>query len=355
MGARRRSSIPRSTASASPPVRRATLAARARAYYLAVSRLVPYKRVDLLVAAFLALPQRRLMVIGEGPRAASLARAAPANVEFRGRADAADLVRLVQRARALVHAAEEDFGIALVEAQAAGTPVIAYAGGGATEIVRGLDAHAPTGVIFAAQSTAAVVEAITAFEARSRASRRGPAGQRGALCVERFRRAVHRLRRAGPCRRTVSRARLRPEAAAATMAVSSGYYSAGLPLSAASSPFTCRSPFCRRNAHRVRRCPFHPRRRLSRPRQPPRWSSACGLRRVRPGLWSSAVVGYLALTLPGAWFGGARDLRWSAAELSLMPAARERRGRLPGLELPRTAAARWSSHSARRSRRVTIR
>lgn len=136
-------------------------------YYLAVSRLVPYKRVDLLVAAFRALPQRRLLVIGEGPRAASLARAAPDNVEFRGRVDAVELVRLLQRARALLHAAEEDFGIALVEAQAAGTPVIAYAGGGATEIVCGLDAHAPTGVLFAAQSTAAVVAAITEFEACS--------------------------------------------------------------------------------------------------------------------------------------------------------------------------------------------
>ena len=136
-------------------------------YYLAVSRLVPYKRIDLLVAAFRALPQRRLLVVGAGPRAQSLARGAPHNVEFRGRVDAVELVRLVQGARALVHAAEEDFGIALVEAQAAGTPVIAYARGGAAEIVRDLDSSTPTGVLFADQSTASVVAAIAEFESGS--------------------------------------------------------------------------------------------------------------------------------------------------------------------------------------------
>ena len=137
------------------------------AYYLAVSRLVPYKRVDLLVAAFAALPQRRLIVVGDGPQAAALARSAPANIEWRGRVDEHDLVRLVQRARALVHVAEEDFGIALVEAQAAGTPVIAYAGGGAAEIVRGLDTPTPTGVLFATQSSQALVDAINRFEAQA--------------------------------------------------------------------------------------------------------------------------------------------------------------------------------------------
>ena len=137
-------------------------------YYVAVSRLVPYKRVDLLVAAFRALPQRRLIVVGDGPQAATLARDAPANVEFRGRVDAADLARLLQRARAFVHAAEEDFGIALVEAQAAGTPVIAFSGGGAAEIVHGLNTCAPTGVLFDTQSAAAISAAIGAFETSSR-------------------------------------------------------------------------------------------------------------------------------------------------------------------------------------------
>jgi glycosyltransferase involved in cell wall biosynthesis len=135
-------------------------------YYLAVSRLVPYKRVDLLVAAFRALPNRRLVVVGDGPEARALARAAPPNVEFRGRVAAADVPSLMRQARAVVHAAEEDFGIALVEAQAAGTPVIAFAGGGAAEIVRGLDTESPTGILFATQSAAAIVAAIEAFESR---------------------------------------------------------------------------------------------------------------------------------------------------------------------------------------------
>ena len=133
-------------------------------YYVTVSRLVPYKRVDLLIDAFHVLPQRRLVVIGDGPEAVALARRAPANVTFRGRVDGAELVALVQNARAFVFAAEEDFGITLVEAQAAGTPVIAYAGGAARETVRGLDAATPTGVLFEAQSAAAIVAAIREFE-----------------------------------------------------------------------------------------------------------------------------------------------------------------------------------------------
>jgi glycosyltransferase involved in cell wall biosynthesis len=155
-----------------PPVDCARFAAGADAhasargeYYVAVSRLVPYKRVDLLVAAFRALPQRRLVVVGDGPLAVALARDAPPNVELRGRVDSAELVPLLQRARAFVHSAEEDFGMALVEAQAAGTPVIAFSGGGAAEIVRGLDTPEPTGVLFDTQSSAALVAAIGRFEA----------------------------------------------------------------------------------------------------------------------------------------------------------------------------------------------
>ncbi len=180
-----------------PPVDCARFAAGAdpdggarEAYYLAVSRLVPYKRVDLLVDSFRALPQRRLIVVGDGALAASLARTAPANVEFRGRVDTTELVGLMQRARALVHAAEEDFGIALVEAQAAGTPVIAFAGGGAAEIVR-LDAGAPTGVLFEAQSSTAIVAAIGRFEAGSpRIAAQACRSNAARFAPERFRRAL---------------------------------------------------------------------------------------------------------------------------------------------------------------------
>ena len=133
-------------------------------YYLTVSRLWAYKRVDLLVEAFASLPDRRLVVIGEGPELKRLRALAPANVELLGHQPAAALLEHMQRARAFLFAAVEDFGIAPVEAMACGTPVIALRRGGAAETVKGLDADAPTGVFFEEQSAAAVVAAIQTFE-----------------------------------------------------------------------------------------------------------------------------------------------------------------------------------------------
>jgi glycosyltransferase involved in cell wall biosynthesis len=132
--------------------------------YITVSRLVPYKRVDVLVEAFRALPDRRLVVIGDGPELQRLQALAVPNVEFAGRQDNAQAARRVAGARAFLFAAEEDFGIAPVEAQAAGTPVIAYGRGGVRESVRGLDESAPTGVFFDTQTPQAVVAAIRTFE-----------------------------------------------------------------------------------------------------------------------------------------------------------------------------------------------
>ena len=132
--------------------------------YIAVSRLVGYKRVDLLVQAFRGLPDRRLVVVGDGPDYDRLKAAAGANVEFAGRLSAEQLRDRLQRARAFLFAAVEDFGIAPVEAMACGTPVIAYGRGGAAETVAGLDAPAPTGVLFAEQTAAAVARAVRLFE-----------------------------------------------------------------------------------------------------------------------------------------------------------------------------------------------
>jgi glycosyltransferase involved in cell wall biosynthesis len=133
-------------------------------FYLTASRLVPYKRVALLAEAFAAMPGRRLVIAGDGPERSRIqARAAP-NVELLGHCDAATLRDLMRRARAFVFAAEEDFGIAPVEAQASGTPVVAYGHGGATESVRGLEHARPTGVFFAEQSVASIVAALDAFE-----------------------------------------------------------------------------------------------------------------------------------------------------------------------------------------------
>jgi glycosyltransferase involved in cell wall biosynthesis len=133
-------------------------------YYVTASRLVPYKRVDLLVEAFAGLPDRRLVVIGEGPELPRIRSKAGANVSFLGAQPIPVLRQHLQRARAFVFAAEEDFGIAPVEAQACGTPVIAYGKGGALETVHGLDHPRATGVFFEEQTVPAVQHAIRQFE-----------------------------------------------------------------------------------------------------------------------------------------------------------------------------------------------
>jgi glycosyltransferase involved in cell wall biosynthesis len=133
--------------------------------FLVVSRFVPYKRIDLVVQAFRRLPQHRLVVVGDGPDAPAVRAAAEgaANIELRGAAPQAELVALMQEARAFVFAAEEDFGIAMVEAQACGTPVIAFGRGGARDIVRPAGGPQPTGLLFAEQSAQSIAAAVEAF------------------------------------------------------------------------------------------------------------------------------------------------------------------------------------------------
>lgn len=134
-------------------------------FYLTVSRLVPYKRIDLLLRAFAGMPGRRLVVAGDGPEMKKLAAMATPNVDLLGEVDDAWRDALLDSARAFVFAAEEDFGIAPVEAQAHGMPVIAYGRGGCAETIRGLDAPEPTGVLFAEQSIASITAAVAQFEA----------------------------------------------------------------------------------------------------------------------------------------------------------------------------------------------
>lgn len=157
--------------------------------YVTVSQLVPYKRVDLIVDAFRLLPDRELFVIGEGPEHARIAARAPANVRLLGRLADRERNRWLACARAFVFAAEEDFGIAPIEAQALGTPVIAYAGGGVSETIAGLESIAPTGVFFAEQSAASIADAVRRFEESTSRIRpeacRESAGRFGA---DRFRR-----------------------------------------------------------------------------------------------------------------------------------------------------------------------
>ena len=133
-------------------------------FYLTASRLVPYKKIDVLVEAFAALPHKRLVVIGDGPDLAKLRTKAGKNVTLLGYQSHEVLCDYIQRARAFLFASREDFGIVLVEAQAAGTPVIAFGQGGALETIQPLDRPRPTGVLFGEQTPAAVVAAISAFE-----------------------------------------------------------------------------------------------------------------------------------------------------------------------------------------------
>lgn len=135
-------------------------------FYLTASRMVPYKRIPLIVEAFMHLPHLKLKVVGDGPEFGRVRAAAGPNVEVLGYQEASALRDLMQRAKAFVFAAEEDFGITLVEAQACGTPVIAYGKGGALETIRGLDSgtDAPTGLFFTEQTAGSLAAAVGRFE-----------------------------------------------------------------------------------------------------------------------------------------------------------------------------------------------
>ncbi len=131
-------------------------------YYLTASRLVPYKCIRLVVEAFARLPERRLTVIGDGPELARLKALAGPNVQLLGHQPDAVVRSHMQRARAFLFAAEEDFGIAPVEAQACGTPVIAYGKGGVTESV----VEGKSGIFFHEQTAESLLGAIQQFERR---------------------------------------------------------------------------------------------------------------------------------------------------------------------------------------------
>jgi glycosyltransferase involved in cell wall biosynthesis len=149
-----------------PPVRTTefTLQSVKDDFYVTVSRLVSYKRIDMLVDAFRAMPSRKLVVIGDGPMLPALRAACPPNVTLLGWQPHDVVQRHLQAARAFLFAAHEDFGISPVEAQACGTPVIAYGAGGSLETVKGLDSARPTGMFFAEQTAACVAQAVQAFE-----------------------------------------------------------------------------------------------------------------------------------------------------------------------------------------------
>ncbi|MBS0628387.1 MAG: glycosyltransferase [Verrucomicrobia bacterium] len=129
-------------------------------YYVTHARLVPYKRIDLWVEAFSYMPDKKLIIIGEGPEKEKLKRKATKNVEFLGFLEPEQLALTLSKAKAYLFAAEEDFGIAIVEAQAAGLPVLALKKGGALEIIT----DEKSGLFFKEATLACCIEVIHSFE-----------------------------------------------------------------------------------------------------------------------------------------------------------------------------------------------
>jgi glycosyltransferase involved in cell wall biosynthesis len=158
-----------------PPINTAQsfIAPKHEDYYLAVGRLVPYKRTDILIDACTKLG-RRLVIVGDGPEMKRLKKRSGKNVEFLGQVDDRQLRNLYARCRALLFAADEDFGMVPLEAQSYGRPVIAFGKGGSLETVIG--AYSPiraqkfypnpavTGIFFEEQNAVSLSEAIRSFE-----------------------------------------------------------------------------------------------------------------------------------------------------------------------------------------------
>lgn len=150
-----------------PPVdvARFSMCSEKEDFYFTASRMVPYKKIPLIVEAFAGMPDKRLIVIGEGPEFEKAKGVATANVTLLGYQSTEVLIDHMQRARAFVFAAEEDFGITPVEAQACGTPVIAFGKGGALETVLGSEgATDRTGVFFYEQRPEAIRAAVIRFD-----------------------------------------------------------------------------------------------------------------------------------------------------------------------------------------------
>lgn len=149
-----------------PPVdvERFTLQENKEDFYFTASRMVPYKRIDLIVEAFSQMPDKKLVVIGDGSEMAKIKSRAGSNIEILGYQPDEVMQDYMRRTRAFVFAAEEDFGITPVEAQASGTPVIAFGKGGVLETIRPYGESNATGVFFAEQTTESLIQAVHHFD-----------------------------------------------------------------------------------------------------------------------------------------------------------------------------------------------
>ncbi len=129
-------------------------------YYFTSSRIVPYKKIDLIIEAFNQMPELKLIVSGDGPQLEQLKALGRENIEFTGFLDEKNLVKYMQEAKAFVLAANEDFGITSLEAQSCLTPVIALKKGGYLETVK----ENKTGVFFEEQTVESIKQAVMKFE-----------------------------------------------------------------------------------------------------------------------------------------------------------------------------------------------
>ncbi len=128
-------------------------------YYITISRLYPYKHIDIIVKVFNDI-EKQLIIIGKGPELENLKKIAKKNIKFKGFVSEKEKINLLQQARGFIFMAEEDFGIVLVEALASGIPVIAFNKGGAKEIIK----QDKTGILFDKQNTKSLIKAIKKFE-----------------------------------------------------------------------------------------------------------------------------------------------------------------------------------------------
>jgi len=146
-----------------------SLTSRTSDYFITCSRMVPYKKIDLIVEAF-SKTNKKLIVVGEGPDYKKIEKLAKPNVELKGYVEKEEMLELIKQARAFIFAAEEDFGIAPIEAQACGVPVIAYGKGGALETIVGvypedkLISKTKTGIFFKEQNVESLLDAVDYFE-----------------------------------------------------------------------------------------------------------------------------------------------------------------------------------------------
>ncbi len=128
-------------------------------YYLTASRLVPYKKIDIIVKAFTDMPDKKLLVIGDGPDEAKIKKFAGTNIEFLGYQQPEELSKYMQKAKAFVFAADEDFGIVPIEALSCGTPVIALNKGGTAETIIN-----EAGILFNDQTAESIKKSVLNFE-----------------------------------------------------------------------------------------------------------------------------------------------------------------------------------------------